>query len=174
MLILNLKELKNLLKRMILVLILFFILTILLDNNLIKKNIILSNNFDFSYIRSKVNIILGNFMKGDNLYVSSEKIIYKSITPYHEGYKLTVDKNYVIKSLQNGVVVFIGNKDNFGLTVTINCDDGSNISYSNIENINVNLYDYISKDTIIGSTIDNNLYLIFEKNKEYISYEEYL
>ena len=36
------------------------------------------------------------------------------------------------------------------------------------------MYDYINKNTIVGSVIDNNLYLTFEKNKEYLSYDEYL
>ena len=174
MLKLSLLEIKNLLKRMFICLILFFILTITIDHNIISPNMIVSNHFDFSYIRSKTNMILGSFINKNNIYVSSEKIIYKDITPYHDGYKLTVDKNYVIKSLKNGVVVFIGNKENYGQTVIINCDDGTNISYSNLENISVNIYDYVNKDTIIGSTVNNELYLVFEKNKEYLSYEDYL
>ncbi|MCH5166428.1 MAG: M23 family metallopeptidase [Erysipelotrichales bacterium] len=170
----SLFEIKNLLKRMFICIILFFILTIVIDDNLISSNTIVSNHLDFSYIRSKTNMILGSFINKDNLYVSSEKIIYKDISPYYDGYRLIVDKNYIIKSLRSGVVVFIGNKENYGLTIIINCDDGTNISYSNLENINVNLYDYINKDTIIGSTVNNELYLVFEKNKEYLSYEEYL
>jgi len=108
------------------------------------------------------------------MYVTSEKIIYKDITKHNNSYKLVVDNNYVIKSLSEGVVVFIGNIEGLGKTVTICSNDGVNISYSNIENISVNMYDYINKNTIVGSVIYNNLYLTFEKNKEYLSYDEYL
>lgn len=159
---------------MIISLLLFFCISLLIDNNLLNKNIIFTNSIDFSYIRSKANILFGNLINKDDIYVSSEKIIYKDITPYKNGYLLTVDKNYVIKSLKNGVVIFIGDKEEFGTTVIINCDDGTNISYSSLENISVNLYDYINKDTILGSTIDNKLYLEFIRDKEYISYEEYI
>ena len=154
--------------------IIFFFLCLAIDNNFINQDVILKNSVDFSYIRSKTRILFGNFLNKKELYVTSEKIKYKDITKYQDGFKLTVDRNYVIKSLKSGVVIYIGNIEGFGKTVTVNCDDGTNISYSNLENISVKPYDYIDKNKILGSTIDNNLYLTFEKNKEYLSYEEYL
>lgn len=174
MIYLTLKSIKKYLNRILLSLIIFFFICLAIDYKLIDCELVTKNTFDFSYIRSKTNILLGNLFIKKNQYVSSEKIRYKAIEEYLNGYKLLVDKNYVIKSIDNGVVTFIGNIEGLGKTVIINCDDGTNISYANLENISVKLYDYINKNTIIGSTLDNNLYLSFEKNKEYLSYEEYI
>lgn len=170
----KLKNIQNLLKRTIIAIILFFFFCILIDNNIISKNIIYENIIDFSYFRSKTNILLGNILNKKDIFVSSEKIRYKSIQKYHNSYRLEVDSSYVLKSMDNGVVVFIGNKEKLGPTVIINCDDGTNIWYSNLENISVNLYDYIAKDNIIGSSKDDYIYLTFIKDNEYQSYEEYL
>lgn len=155
-------------------LIIFGLLCILIDHKIVNQDIILKSGIDFSYVRSKTNILFGTFLNKKTHYVSSERVRYKSIEEYMNGYKLTVDKNYVIKSINNGVITFIGNIEGLGKTIIINCDDGTNISYGALENISVNLYDYIDANTIIGSTVDNYLYLVFEKNKEYLSYEEYI
>ncbi len=119
-------------------------------------------------------MLLGNLFNKKELFVSSEKIRYKNIQQFHNSYKLEVDQSYVLKSIDNGVVIFIGNKESLGPTVIINCDDGTNIWYSNLENISVNLYDYIPASTIIGSSKDNYIYLTFIKDNEYKSYEEYI
>lgn len=170
----ELKSIQNFLKRTIITTLLFFFFCLLIDNNIISKKLIYDSMIDFSYIRSKTNILLGNIFNKREVFVSSEKIRYKNIEKFHNSYKLEVDYSYVLKSIENGVVVFIGNKENLGPTIIVNCDDGSNIWYSNLENINVNLYDYIPASTILGSSKDNNIYLTFVKNDEYQSYEEYL
>lgn len=170
----NIKSIKNYLNRILLSIIIFFFLCLIIDNKLVNQDYILKNSIDFSYIRSKTRILFGNLINKKDLYVTSEKIIYKDISKYNNSYKLLVDSNYVIKSIEEGVVVFIGNIEGLGKTITVNSKNGVNISYSNIENISVNMYDYINKNTILGSVVDNNLYLTFEKNKEYLSYEEFL
>lgn len=170
----NIKSIKNYLNRILLSIIIFFFLCLIIDNKLVNQDYILKNSIDFSYIRSKTRILFGNLINKKDLYVTSEKIIYKDISKYNNSYKLLVDSNYVIKSIEEGVVVFIGNIEGLGKTITVNSKNGVDISYSNIENISVNMYDYINKNTILGSVVDNNLYLTFEKNKEYLSYEEFL
>ena len=42
-----------------------------------------------------------------------------------------------------------------------------------MENINVELYDYIEKGTIIGNS-NNKLYLEFSKDGKVVSYEPYI
>lgn len=170
----DINVLKRFLNRILLSIIIFFFLCIIIDSKVISQDIILKNSIDFSYIRSKSKILFGRPLLKNDVYVTSEKIKYQSINPYKNGYKLLVDRNYVIKSIKEGVVIFIGNLDAQNKTIKIESDDGLIISYSNIENISVNLYDYIDKNTILGSTIDNDLYLTFEKNKEYLSYENYI
>lgn len=174
----NLKEyLKNLFKRTIISLLLFFFLCLLLNNDkfYIKYyDIIFKSNIDFSYIRSKTNILFGKLINKSSTYVSSEKIIYKSIEEYNNSYKLEVGLNYVVNNIKSGTVIYIGEKDNLGTTIIINGDDGINYWYSNIENISVNLYDYVNSSSILGSTINEYLYLTFNKESEYLSYETFI
>ena len=63
--------------------------------------------------------------------------------------------------------------ENYGKVVIIEGIDGVDIWYGNIENSNVKLYDYVNKGDFLGEVENNNLYLVLEKNKEYISFEEY-
>lgn len=168
------KSIKNFLKRIFLSLMVFILLCYLIDNSVKAHEIILKNNIDFSYIRSKTRKLLGIPLIKKDLYVTSEKIKYYNIEEYKNGYKLTVDNNYIIKSLSDGVVIFIGNIEGLNKTVKVESSDGLIISYGYLENISVNMYDYIDKNKILGSAENNTLYISFEKNKEYLNYEEYL
>ena len=46
--------------------------------------------------------------------------------------------------------------------------------YANINAMNLKLYDYIEKGTLLGETKDNKLYLVFSKNGEYLNYKDYI
>lgn len=172
------KYLKSLITRTLLSLIMFFAMSIILsnDNHFLKINdILFSSNIDFSYFKSKIDILFGNFFNiNTSTYVSSNKINYKNIENFRNGYKITTDYNYVINSLTSGTVIYIGNKDYYGRTIIIEGDDGINYWYSHIENISINLYDYVSSSNVIGSVIDNYFILTLEKEGKYLSYEDYL
>lgn len=127
---------------------------------------------DYYYINSKTKYIIGNILGKKEKFVSSNKLIYKSIEKYQNGYKLMTEPNYVINNIKPGVVIYIGNKDDLGMTVIVESDNGICYWYSNIEYISVNLYDYIDEKKIIGSTIDDYLILTISKDKEYLNYEE--
>lgn len=88
------------------------------------------------------------------------------------GTKLNYGKNTVIKSLTSGIVVYIGTKDNLGPTVIIQGIDGYDIWYSNINNSNITIYDYLEKGSIIGES--SELLLTISKDGKYIEYEEYI
>lgn len=171
------KYIRNLLKRTIIAILLFFFICTILKNDeaYIKyKDILFKSNIDFSYIKSKTNILFGRLIGRNHKYVSSEKITYKSIEKIDNSFKLDVGTNYVINNIKEGTVIFIGNKDNLGTTIIINGNDGINYWYSNIENISVNLYDYIEDSTVLGSSKDNYIYLTFSKDEEYLDYEEFI
>ncbi len=85
-----------------------------------------------------------------------------------------VANNYLVPSLESGMVVFIGDKDNYPNTIIIEQVNGINVWYSNIENINVNLYDYIDKGTLLGSTINDELYLVYKKDGKTLDYNDYI
>ncbi len=92
---------------------------------------------------------------------------------YEDGVKLTVESNYLVKSLDSGIVVFIGDKDKYGKTVIIQQMNGVDVFYGNVTS-SVNMYDYVEKGSLIGETIDTNLYLAFQKEGSFVDYKEYI
>ena len=130
-------------------------------NNFYKK--IFGNPIPFSeYFESKINPVF------------DEKLSYYKLEEYNDGIKLIVDNNYLVPVLENGMVVFVGNKENYPNTIIVEQVNGIDVWYSNIENINVNLYDYVDKGFLLGSTINNQLNLVFKKNGEIIDYNDYI
>lgn len=135
--------------------------------------IVFESDIDFQYIKSKSKYLLGSIIDNKSHFVSSNKLLAKNIEKKNNSYYLYLDPNYVITNINSGVVTFIGKKDNLGETVIVSSDNGINYWYSNIENISVNLYDYIDTDTIIGSIVDDHLILTLMKDNRYLDYEDY-
>ena len=103
-----------------------------------------------------------------------EGLIYTSKEKYQNGVSLNVGKNYNMHTLNSGIVVYIGNKEGLGNTVIIQGIDGVDYWYSNIENLSINLYDYVEKDVVLGTSINEYIYLTFVSNGEYLDYEKYI
>ena len=115
-----------------------------------------------------------NVVKENTKLVFNENLVYKDTNIYKNGIQLNVEKNYLIPVIESGIVVFIGNKDDYGKTVIIEQTDGVSIWYGNVDNINVSLYDYVSKGEFLGEAKGDLFYMVFQKNGEYIKYEDYL
>lgn len=171
------KYLLSLIIRTFLSIILLFMLAFLLNYSKYSKvlsKVIFTSNIDFSYIRSKTSYLLGKFNGKKDAFISSNKLNYKNITKYKNGYKVVTDNNYILTNIKKGVVTFIGNVNDLGNTVIIQTDEGVNMWFSHIENVNVNVYDYIDEGKVIGSVIDDYFYLLIEDDGKYKSYEEYI
>ena len=171
------KYLNNLFLRSVISIILLIIISFLLKFNYgydVIYKLVNDTKIDYYYINSKTKYIIGNILGKKEQFVSSNKLKYKSIERYQNGYKLMTEPNYVINSIKPGVVIFIGNKENLGSTVIVESPSGICYWYSNIEYISVNLYDYIDEKRIIGSTIDDYLILTISKDNEFLDYEEYI
>lgn len=106
--------------------------------------------------------------------VFDEQLVYKDKTAYKEGVKLTVSSNYLVPVLESGIVVFIGNKDNYGKTIIIQQVNGVDLWYVGVENSNIKIYDYIEKGSLLGETISNEIYLFYQKAGVFLDYKEYL
>ena len=113
------------------------------------------------------------FMK-DVKPVFKEELVYQDKSAYLEGVKLVVEKDYLVPALKEGIVIFLGEKENYGYTVIISQSDGIDVWYSNLDNSAVNLYDNIKKGELIGSTKEDVLYLVFKKDGQLLNYEDYL
>ncbi len=160
--------------------IIFFLVSIIFTNIsdknlLLYKEYVLTESLPFTKIKGWYEDLFGEVLpKDDNtMTVFDGKIIYKEISDYADGERLTISSHSLVNSLASGVVVFAGEKDNYGNTIIIQGIDGADIWYGNLENVSVNLYDYVEEGTVIGETADEYLYLVIKKDNEYIKYEDY-
>lgn len=101
--------------------------------------------------------------------VFQEDQLYTNITPYNDSYKASASGP--VTFLESGIVVFCGEKEGFGNTVIIQGIDGVDIWYSNLEEINLSMYDYVEKGTILGEAKEGEVLFTFLSNGNYISYE---
>lgn len=169
-----------LITRIILSIIVFFSCLIVTNYSkkarILVKDKILTENISFSKITNLYNKYLGfAFPIKNNLEtttVFNEKIVSQSIEPFNNGYSLNVTNHYFVPIINSGIVAFIGEKDEMGPTVIIEGIDEIEYWYGGLENISVNLYDYVSAGNLLGNTQSDKLYLVFKKNGEYLDYEE--
>lgn len=149
------------------------------DNKDNFKNVVYNNSLSFAKIYSLYNKYLGdvipfkNAFKDNTKLVSSDKITYSNITKESNGYILDVSSDYALSSISSGIVVEKKKNDTYGNIIKVQDKEGLNVTYGMLSDINVDLYDYVEKGEIIGKA-NKKLYLIFEKDGKYLSYEKYL
>lgn len=139
------------------------------DENLtLFKKYVFEDTFNFSSFNNIYNSLKGS--KKESIPVISN-VKYSNKSNYLDGISLKVNDN-LVETFSSGIVVFIGDKDNYKNTVIIQGSDGYDIWYSNLNDIGVNLYDYINASTIIGQT--DKVYLKILKDGKTINANEYL
>ena len=177
------KYLRSLIFRSMTVIVLFLILAILSKSNPQYKDTIINNiyekNISFAKIKNLYTKYLGGIVPLDKkveqeLQVFNESLEYNTENIYHDGVKLNVSKNYLVPILEEGMVVYIGEKENYGNVVIIEGIDGINIWYGNMNTTTVKLYDYVEKNAYLGTTKDDILYLVYQKDGKFLDYKEYL
>lgn len=177
------KYLRSLILRTLAVIVLFLILAIITKSNKTYKDIIIKNiyeeNISFTKIKNLYTKYLGGIEPLDKVIdnempVFKEELEYSNISIYHDGAKLQVANNYLVPIQQEGLVIYIGEKENYGNVVIIEGIDGIDIWYGNMETVSVKLYDYVEKNTYLGTTYNNYLYLAYQKDGVFQNYQEYL
>lgn len=141
------------------------------------QNEVLNKNLSFGFLGNLYDKYFGKVLPADSdniVSVFNEKLVYKNKEKYRDGYKLEVNKNYLVPVIEGGVVVFIGEKDDIGNVITIEGEKGSTITYGNIKNSDVKLYKYINKGKYLGEVNDESLYIEVLRNGEYLDIETYL
>lgn len=161
--------------------IIFFMLTIKkvdpdVANN-IKKNIF-NKSFNFIKVNTLTKKVLGKefiyYQKMPNsINVFSEDIGGNISHKFYDGEKYDVSENLPIGVFESGVVIYRGYKENFKNTVIIQGIDNYNIWYGNLKDINVNLYEYVEKNSLIGSADGKVVYILIEKDDKFYTYEDY-
>lgn len=149
------------------------------ENKANFKKVVYNNSLSFAKIYNLYSKYLGdalpfkNSIKDDTKVVSTEKITYSDIKKENNGYMLTVSKDFTLSALKSGIVVEKKSNEKYGNLIKIQDKEGLEITYGCIDDLEVSLYDYVEKGELLGRT-SGKLYLIFEKDGTYLSYEEYL
>lgn len=142
-------------------------------------NFIYENNFSFAKLNALYKKYLGDILpfqsKANDKIVSvfNEPLTYKNLNIYKDGVKLEVTENYSIPILADGIVTFVGDKDDYGKTVIVQQTDGVDVWYGNVTNVNVTLYDYVNKGELLAIANGSKLYLAFQKEGKFVNYKEY-
>lgn len=119
-------------------------------------------------------IPFGDFFNKDTEMVFNDKLAYSAKEKFKDGVNLSVSKNYLVPALEDGMVVFVGKKDDYGDTIIIQQTNGIDVWYSNINLGNIKEYDYIEKGSMIGEVKDTTLTLLFKKDGNILNYEDYI
>ncbi|MBT2681667.1 M23 family metallopeptidase [Bacillus sp. ISL-35] len=79
-----------------------------------------------------------------------------------------------VEAMNEGLVHFVGMKEGFGKTVIVQHGDKSETWYGNLDKIDVNLYEYISKGTKVGTAMDSedglkgSFYFAIKKGDDFV------
>ena len=177
------KYLRSLILRSLTVVVLFLILAILSKSSIQYKNTIIKNlyekNISFAKIKNLYTKYLGGIVPLDKVTpdttpVFNEQLEYTNTKIHYDGVKLEVMNKYLVPIIEEGMVVYIGEKENYGNVVIIEGINGIDTWYGNMETTTVKLYDYVEKSTYLGQTKDNYLYLAYSKDGKFLDYKEYL
>lgn len=162
--------------------IIFLSLAILSKSNSTYKekiyNYIYEKNINFTYFKNIYNKYLGGITHQDTntkeTTVFNESLTYTNIEKYENGAKLTVENNYLIPNQSKGIVTFIGTKEKYGSVIIIEDENNLETWYGNICNSNLKIYDNIDKESYIGQSCSNYIYIVFFKENNFIDYKKYL
>lgn len=116
---------------------------------------------------------LNHFFETSEL-VFDEELAYDSVSLFKDGVSLSVSSNYLVPVLESGIVIYLGEKKEYGNTLIIQQENGINVWYSNLNFFGVSMYEYVNKGDFLGEVKDNVLYLVFEKDGEFLNYKEYI
>lgn len=171
---------KFLTRVMILIVLVITCLIIFKANPTLKSTInqkIFNSNFNFAKVNELYEKYFGSVIpetEEKTELVSNETLEYSEIKDYKDGAELTVSENYPVNVLESGIVIFSGEKEGYGKTVVIQTADKIEMWYGNLENLNVSLYDYVKKGTIVGSAKGTKLYMAFQKDGAFLNYKKYI
>lgn len=174
---------RYLLKTLLVILGTLLILIFLKKDATFKTNFykqVYNTNFSFTTVNNLYQKYMGSPLPFKDLLqentkpVFNEKLVYESANLYKDGAKLKVQSGYMVPALESGLVVFIGDKDEYKNTVIIQQINGIDVWYSNISTNNLKLYDYIEKGSLLGETKSTSLYLVFKKDGKVLDYKKYI
>ena len=139
------------------------------------NKVLFEDSIDFIKTRNIYNKYFGKVINNEEVVkeVQTSKLSYLKEEKTETGVKLTVNESYAIPCLEDGIIIYVGIKNNLN-TIIIEQVDGIKTTYSNVAITNYKLYDFIEKGEIIGEVINNEVYLSQEKEGVYLDYKKYI
>lgn len=177
------KYLRRLIVRWLVVIIIFLLLAIFNKKDEKYRDWIVANIYEKQLSFVKIKNFYNKYFGGviplehviDNVSpVFNEELEYDSQSIYYDGVMLEVSNNYLVPVIEEGMVVYVGEKEKYGNVVIVEGVDGVMIWYGNMNRVAVKLYDYVSRGGYLGDTIDDKLYLVYSKDNNFLDYKEYL
>lgn len=177
------KYLRSLILRTLTVIVIFLVLAILSKSNNSYKDIIINNIYEKNLSFAKIKKLYTKYLGGisplekvvsKDLNVFNETLTYSNSSLYHDGVKLEVENKYLVPIIEEGMVIYIGEKENYGNVIIIEGINGIDIWYGNLETTTIKLYDYVEKGSYLGNTKDNILYLAYQQDGNFLDYQNYL
>jgi len=138
---------------------------------------IYQKTFHFTKVNNWYQKYFGNIFPLDKFSstpVFSENITYSEASIYKDGVKLRVTNNYLVPFLESGIVVFIGEKEEYGNTIIVQQVNGIDVWYSNVSISNIKMYDYVEKGSLLGECNSDFLYMVFQKDGGFLDYKEFI
>lgn len=136
--------------------------------------------FETNYNFAKINALYKKYMldlkpkKDKTTPVSrTDNINYYDKKDYLDGVELSVEENYNVTMLESGLVVFIGEKEGYGNSIVVQQSNGIDVTYGNVKESDIKVYDYIEKGKIIA-TASNKFYMTFASDGEILDYKTYI
>lgn len=176
-------KMKKIFSRFLILVIFFLVNLIFIKGNSRYREFVYSkiygSNLSFAKIKEFYNKYLGGVealdgIVSDTKQVFNENLSFKSKMDYKDGVKLLLEDNYLVPVLEEGLVIFSGEKDGYGNVIIIGGANDVNIWYGNMANSQVKLYDYVEKGSLLGEVNDNTLYIVYEKDGEFLDYNEFI
>lgn len=175
---------KKFLTKLLLCLVIFLSLLILSKQNSTYrekiKKAIYEDHLEFNKIKQIYNHYLGGIFPLELIKISqtqkvfSEEMTYHDIKKYKDGAELIVTSHTMIPAINAGIVVYIGEKDDYGKTVIIENDNSIDLWYGNICDPTIKLYDQIQKGDYIGQACNDKIYFVVTKENQPLNYKNYL
>lgn len=140
------------------------------------QKFVYEESISFTKFKNLYNKYFGKYI-GDSYKmeeVFNEELNYQNKAMYKDGVKLVTNDNYLVPALDSGIVIFMGEKEEYGYTVIVQQINGIDVWYSNINPKDIKMYDYIKKGDLIGEVKDNTLYLLFEEKGKFLDYKKYI
>ena len=87
--------------------------------------------------------IFPSLWKDNSKPVFNTSLVYEESSTYYDGVALKVGKSYLVPFIESGIVVFMGEKENYGSVVIVQQTDGVDMWYGGVSTNNLKMYDYV-------------------------------